>query len=273
MIFLKRLFKFYINSSLHVACSVLALAHLTLLRLGGSGSFSFLCTVFFAAIFGYNFVKYFGLAKFHYRSLTTKLKEIQTLSILCLIGFIFCFLMIKNSLKLSLLVLGLITFFYGMPLKCVSSKSLRRITGLKIYVIAFVWAVTTSFLPQLENGLELADIHYIWIFERFIFILVLMLPFEIRDMYFDDLKLSTIPQRIGLYNTKILGYFGVFLLFVFISQNTNTVAFISSSLTLLFLLLFLTKSRPDRSVYFTAFWVESLPIIWWIMWFVLDKLK
>ena len=90
---------------------------------------------------------------------------------------------------------------------------------------------------------------------------------------FDDLKLSTIPQRIGLYNTKILGYFGVFLLFVFISQNTNTVAFISSSLTLLFLLLFLTKSRPGRSVYFTAFWVESLPIIWWIMWFVLDKLK
>jgi uncharacterized integral membrane protein len=92
-------------------------------------------------------------------------------------------------------------------------------------------------------------------------------------MYFDDLKLSTIPQRIGLYNTKILGYFGVFLLFVFISQNTNAVAFISSILTLLFLLLFLTKSRPDRSVYFTAFWVESLPIIWWIMWFVLDKLN
>ena len=146
-----------------MACSVLALAHLTRLRLEGSGSFSFFCTVFFAAVFGYNFVKYFGLAKFHYRSLTTKLKEIQTLSILCLIGFIFYFLMINNALKLSLLVLGIVTFFYGMPLKCISSKSLRRITGLKIYILAFVWAVTTSFIPQLESGRELTDINYIWI--------------------------------------------------------------------------------------------------------------
>ena len=267
MNFLKRLFKFYINSSLHVGCSVLALAHLTLLRSGDSVSLSFFFALFFATVFGYNFVKFFGLAKFHYRSLTTKLKEIQVLSAFCFVGFIVCFFWLKTEVQYSLFFLGLITFFYGMPLKWIASNSLRKISGLKIYIIAFVWAVTTVLLPQLQSGLEFFQIDYIWILERFVFIFVLMFPFEIRDMNFDDLKLSTIPQSIGLSNTKKLGYFGVFLLSVFLifGHEFKKSEFISTIMMLLILVIFLAKSSPKRPLYFTAFWVEALPIFWWIL--------
>ena len=42
-----------------------------------------------------------------------------------------------------------------------------------------------------------------------------MLPFEIRDMQYDSLKLSTIPQRIGVMKTKIIG---VFMLLFFLLE-------------------------------------------------------
>jgi len=273
--FLKRLFKFYINSSVHVAFSVLALAHLTPLRFGYSLPRPFFFALFFAAVFGYNFVKFFGLAKFHYRSLTTKLKEIQILSAFCFIGFVICFFGLKAQVQSSLIFLGLITFFYAMPLKWNSSKSLRKISGLKIYIIAFVWAATTAFLPQLQIGLELTRIDYWWVLERFVFIFILMLPFEIRDMNFDDLKLSTIPQRLGLKNTKKIGYLGVLLLFVSLifAHNFNVVEFNSSLLTLLLLVFFLFKSSTKKTQYFTAFWVEALPIFWWVLWIGFELLN
>lgn len=275
MSFLKRLFKFYINSSIHVAFSVLALSHLTLLRMKETADLVFLLTLFCATIFGYNFVKYFGLAKFHYRSLTTKLKEIQILSVFCFLGFMISFFKLKSNIQWSLFFLGLITFLYGVPFQWTLFKSLRKIGGLKIYIIAFVWAVTTAFLPQLQSGIELDKIHYLWVVERFVFIFILMLPFEIRDMNFDDLKLSTIPQRMGLTNTKKLGYLGVLLLFIsLIFENEfNLLEFISTTLILLLLIYFLIKSSPQKPTYFTAFWVEALPIFWWILWMVIELLK
>ncbi len=215
------------------------------------------------------------MAKFHYRSLTTKLKEIQILSAFCIVGFMVCFFNLKSNVQYSLFFLGLITFFYGMPLKWVASKSLRKISGLKIYIIAFVWAATTAFLPQLQSGLDLFQIHYMWILERFVFIFILMLPFEIRDMNFDDLKLSTIPQSIGLSNTKKIGYLGVFILlsFLIFGNEFKASEFISTILMILILVVFLAKSSPKRPLYFTAFWVEALPIFWWVLWTGFELLK
>jgi hypothetical protein len=92
-----------------------------------------------------------------------------------------------------------------------------------------------------------------------------MLPFEIRDMNFDDLKLSTIPQKIGLFNTKKLAYFGILVLIFFLYSNTSKLEIISISIMLTILCVFIVKSRPQNSFYYTAFWVEALPIFWWLM--------
>ena len=135
-----------------MACSVLALSYLTILKTNFSVDFFFLFALFFATVFGYNFVKYFGLAKFHYRSLTTKLKEIQVLSILCVFGFTICFFQLKSNVQWSLLFLGIITFFYGTPLKWFSNNSLRKISGLKIYIIAFVGQLQLGF-NGVTNGI------------------------------------------------------------------------------------------------------------------------
>ena len=261
MNFINRLFKFYLNSSLHIAFSVLSLSFIT------AQSFAIKCDknlflfLFCSSVLAYNFIKYFGISKFYYRSLTTRLKEIQLLSLFCFFGLIITFFEVDNTTKLLVLCLGAVTFFYEIPFERVAS--LRRIKGLKIYIIALVWAMTTVLLPLLEAGVEFQVSIFLTFIQRFIFILVLMLPFEIRDLNNDDLWLSTIPQKIGITTSKRLGFLGLFLIFLlsFLLHN-NEIDILISTIVMVVTGLFLLFSHPKKPFYFTAFWVESVPVFW-----------
>lgn len=271
MMLLKRLLDFYINSSLHVALAVLSFCVLTTYELDLNSSIVLFSTVFCAAIVGYNFVKYFGLAKFYYRSLTTKLKYIQLVSALSILGLGYAFLQLQSATQMLLFFLGLITFFYAIPMGLKTPKNLRSIGGVKIYIIAFVWAMTTVALPILESQLSLNFEHWILIVQRTFIIIVLMLPFEIRDLDLDQIYLSTIPQKIGVRNTKIIGYalLGDALLLEFVKHQFDQNRFLIVVFLVVISILFLAKSTPKRSRYYTAFWVEAIPIltlgILWIM--------
>ena len=261
MNFINRLFKFYLNSSLHIAFSVLSLSFIT------AQSFAIKCDknlflfLFCSSVLAYNFIKYFGISKFYYRSLTTRLKEIQLLSLFCFFGLIITFFELNNTTKLLVLCLGAVTFFYEIPFERVAS--LRRVKGLKIYIIALVWAMTTVLLPLLEAVVEFEVSIFLTFIQRFIFILVLMLPFEIRDLNNDDLWLSTIPQKIGITTSKRLGFLGLFLIFLlsFLLYN-NSIDILTSTIVMMVTGLFLLFSHPKKPFYFTAFWVESVPVFW-----------
>ena len=58
---------------------------------------SFYSAVFCGSVSGYNFVKYFGLTKFYYRSLTTRLKYIQLVSFLSFMGFVVVFFQLHQN--------------------------------------------------------------------------------------------------------------------------------------------------------------------------------
>ena len=124
---LKRLLDFYINSSLHVSVSVLSFCVLTAYESNLYLTTDFYVSIFCASIVGYNFVKYFGLAKFYYRSLTTRLKYIQWVSVLSLIGLGYTFCLLQNTTQLLLIFLGLITFLYAIPLGIKTPKNVRSI--------------------------------------------------------------------------------------------------------------------------------------------------
>ena len=147
MTLFKRFLDFYINSSLHVALAVLSFSVLTGYELNLMGSIFFYSATFCASVAGYNFVKYFGLTKFYYRSLTTKLKYIQLVSVLSLTGFGFVIFQLQQSSQIVYVFLALITFLYAIPMGIKTPKNLRSVGGVKIYIIAFVWAITTVVLP------------------------------------------------------------------------------------------------------------------------------
>lgn len=266
---LKRILNFYINSSIHVALTVYALTWVTLIEFGLDYDKDVLYFVFFATISGYNFVKYFGIAKFHHRSLANWLKAIQLFSLIAFIAMCYYAFHLKTNTLLILCVFGLITFLYAIPLVPMryfrdNQKNLRQISGLKIYVIAFVWAFTTVIFPLIDNEVVISTDAVITFTQRFLFVIVLMFPFEIRDLNYDSLKLATIPQRIGIKNTKIIGVLLLIVFFVLecFKDELMSNSIVSTLIVMFVTLLLLIFSNKNQSKYYSAFWVESLPIVW-----------
>lgn len=272
MRFFFKLLDFYINSSFHVALSVVSLCFITINTLQIQHDINLLFFVFFASITGYNFVKYFGLAKFHHRSLATWLKWIQIFSAICFAGMVYFTFQLRRETIIFLGILGLITFLYAIPLAprkwfLDNKKNLRSISGLKVYLIALVWSGVTVFLPLFNAEVLMSTDVVILGIQRFLLVLLLMLPFEIRDLNYDSVKLATIPQQIGISKTKILGFIiaAIYLLLCEFYQNIGGKEIIWRATVILISLAFLGFSNTRSSKYYTSLWVESIPIFWAVM--------
>lgn len=272
MFFLKRLFEFYINSSIHVAIAVCSLTLITLLSFEIAPDKNLILFIFFASISGYNFIKYFGLAKFYHRSLATWLKQIQLFSILCFLALGYFAFLLEFRTLVYLGIFGVITFLYAMPFlpkklfQDIGLK-LRTISGLKIYVIAFVWAGITVIVPLINEGYPFnADVIFTFS-QRFIYIIAATLPFEIRDMRLDSLSLSTIPQKIGLKLTKSIGAILMILFFLmeFLKEETSNSEVFKLLIIAILTTLLVVFSKIEQSKYYSSFWVEGLPILWLLL--------
>lgn len=272
---LKQCLNFYINSSIHVALAVYALAYITLLYFNLPYNEAVLYFLFYGTITGYNFVKYFGLAKFHHRSLTKRLKVIQLFSLFCFVLMAYYALQLAAITLACIALLGLITFFYAIPflpkrIFVDKHQNLRSVGGLKVYVIALVWALATVFLPLLEaKVIENLNVFSLLalLFERFLLVIALMLPFEIRDLKYDNLKLSTIPQRIGVKNTKAIGAV-LAVLIAFLSFLNHSISNDRAIVTCVIMVIYiglLANAKIDQSKYYSSFWVEGIPILWIVL--------
>ncbi|MGM5470504.1 hypothetical protein ACS386_09525 [Flavobacteriaceae bacterium LMO-SS05] len=269
---LRQLFDFYINCSIHVALAVVSLSWLTLLEFQVLFDETILYFIFFAAVTGYNFVKYFGLAKFHHRSLARWLKSIQVFSFFCFILMVYYAFKIQIRTLCYIGGLGLVTFLYAIPflprrLFMDEKQNLRDVGGIKIYIIALVWTGATVFLPLVNNDIPISDDIILSAIQRFIFVIALMLPFEIRDLQYDSLKLSTIPQKIGEKWTKIMGV--VLLVFFYVLEFFKSEV-VSKRLVILLLItvimfLFILFAKKYQGKYYSGFWVEGIPIFWLLL--------
>ncbi|WP_425077454.1 hypothetical protein [Psychroserpens sp. S379A] len=267
----KSILDFYINSSIHVALAIVAMSCVTCLEFAIVLDVSMLSFIGFASITGYNFVKYFGLAKFHHRSLSNKLKTIQIFSLFCFLAMCYFLMQLSATSLVVISVFAVITFLYAIPLLpnrffIDKKKKLRSVGGLKVYIIALVWSGVTVVLPLINDAYHMHSDVVISAIQRFIFVIVLMLPFEIRDLNYDSLKLATIPQRIGVKRTKIIGFILSVLVVAleFFKNDINLNHLLSLAVIIFTTLVFLKFSTRLQGKYYSSFWVESIPI-WWLV--------
>lgn len=272
---LKQILNFYIHSSIHVAVSAVSLTWITFLEFHMPCDSYLLLVVFFASITGYNFVKYFGIAKFHHRSLAGWLKAIQIFSLFCFIFLGYCALQLHVDAILFIGCLGLATFLYAIPFLPTyfyldDKQNLRNIGGLKVYIIALVWTGVTVCLPIINNEQAIGEATIITGIQRFIFIIALMIPFEIRDLKYDSLKLATLPQKMGVRQTKGMGMLLLVLFFFleFFKHETSYEILIITGLIAFIISVFIIYSKKEQGKYYCSFWVESIPIIWLLFWLV-----
>lgn len=259
----KRLFDFYINSSIHVALAVVSLCLVTSLHFDVPPDSDLLFFVFFGSITGYNFVKYAGIAKLHHRSLARGLRLIQIFSFFSFLLFLWSAFWVSLEVLLWTGIFGLLTLLYALPVFS-KNRNLRSISGVKIFIIALVWAGVTVVLP-LFPGEELRTGNVILEFlQRFLLVLAWIFPFEIRDLRYDLRQLGTIPQRVGVTRTKILGISllaaAVFLEALKVKPAAGE--FLALLITAGISAMFIWKAKERQSSYYSSFWVEAIPVIW-----------
>ena len=157
---LKNIFNFYINSSVHVALAVVSLAAVSIVKFNLEYDYNLLAFIFFASVTGYNFVKYAGIAKLHHLSLAKNLRLIQIFSFICFVVLIyFIFQQTKDVIIISS-ILGVFTALYALPLLG-GDTNLRGISGIKIFIIAMVWAGATVVTSSCWSFRTLQFRHYL----------------------------------------------------------------------------------------------------------------
>ncbi len=261
---LKRIFDFYIDASIHVALSAFSMFWVSLYFLNISEPVSHLSYfVFFATIPCYNFIKYGVEAKKYLIVATQYHKNIQVLSIIALgIALYHAYFLEQRTLG-TLLLLAVCSGLYAIPV-LPGARNLRSLGVFKIFIVAGVWAGVTVSVPALEGNIGLTwDVHMETI-QRFIMVLVLLIPFEVRDLAYDDLALKTIPQRFGVVFTNFWGGVLTLLFFfmTFLKDHITYIEVIAKGLLFLTLGIILMENKRKQKKYFASFWVESVPIFW-----------
>lgn len=122
--------------------------------------------------------------------------------------FLVSFFTMPSEYRRGFLLVGLVALLYAIPV--FGFKRLRDIPYIKIFLIAGVWAYLTLAWPLMAEGVEWR----LWIFpfvERFLFILAITIPFDVRDSEMDQAYgLKTLASLFG--SVRALRVAGIILI-------------------------------------------------------------
>lgn len=262
----KLIVDFYIKGSIHVGLSCYALVRMTQHMFHISYEDSIAHFAFFGTIVGYNFVKYDALARAKKIQMRNELKAIALFSFCCFILVGYYFFQLQRVTQIVAVVFLSITLLYTLPF-FPTKRNARNWAGVKIYIVALCWVGVTLGLPILNAEIPITADFYLKCLQRFILIFVLVLVFEIIDLANDDPHLKTVPQQIGVRRTKLLGLLLLlpFYFLEFLKSNFDKNQLVVNLLLVIMISLFLIFANDKRSKYYTSFWVESIPIVWWML--------
>lgn len=259
----KKIIDFYVDSSIHVALAAYAFIRMTMLLLNISYDESVACFGFYGTITAYNCIKYFLFFIQREAQITIKLKLIFVISLISCSVSIYYYFQLETISKLLSLFAFCIALIYGFSLFG-GLKAARNWIGFKVFLVVFSWTIITFLLPVVNAKLEFTQGLFLCGIQRFVLIYALMCVFEIVDLQFDAISLQTIPQRIGVKQTKLVGF--TYLILYLILEFFKTNQFILIDLFFVGLIgTFICFSSRNRSKYYSNFWVESIPIFWWLI--------
>jgi len=151
------------------------------------------------------------------------------------------------------LIVGILVLLYPI---------LGKFVWIKIFLVSFVVTFIKFYIPfQTAKLLPLE--FYISLIQRFIILISLLIPFEIMDSTSDDETLGTLPQIFGINSSKMLGILLVipFILLEFLKLHPSYLVLPIGIVTV----TFIDFTELKRNKYYTSFWVESVPIFWWLL--------
>lgn len=268
MSLLKKWFSFYVFANIHVGLAAFCLTQITMNEFAAENR-SLAYFVFFSTILAYNFMRVFQLNRINSTIaiwIRSNKNGLIVLNSICLVLVVFLSLNFRPSTILVLLPFLLASFFYVIPGSS-RLKGLRHVPGFKLFLISFTWAGVTLYLPLFVAQLQETDGIWIAFVQRFLFIMALAIPFDIRDAHFDFPDLKTLPQLIGIKSSKVVAILAMIifaLLELYRITNIDAAFIVSIVITVLAILLIL-GSVVGQKRFYSSFWVESVPVFWYIL--------
>lgn len=271
---LKKLFRFYVFSNIHVALAGFCLTLLTVFKFNTS-SFYYAIFVFFAIMLSYTFIREvevrLGKIKWYKAWYEENFKKVFFLNAIggSVLFFLFWFKKIELFSLGILVPFFLVTLFYVIPIykSCFLEFSFRSFPFIKIYSIALVWGGVTVLFPLSGALVNYVD-KWLYFIQVVLFIIAITIPFDIRDVATDEKKIQTIPQLVGVKKAKYIGVFLAILFAVvelFKPEFSLEVPFVG-----ILIITFNLLVSPFKKRLFTSFWVEATPIFWLLMYLFVE---
>ncbi|MCG8581602.1 MAG: hypothetical protein MI866_16875, partial [Bacteroidales bacterium] len=196
--YLKEIKHSFIYSNLWVALSLASLSSITALQFNGNLCF-YTAFCFSIAFAGYNYmywsVFFTSPSKLNPDRRTWMQQHKPIMLITGLLTFATCIFLsdqIIKSAQTEFLIFIILSSFYIIPTR--KNIGLRWIPGVKILIITSAWTLLSTL--QISNtDIKQSTTIYISIW---LIILSVTIPFDIRDIRTDHLKMKTIPQLIGI---------------------------------------------------------------------------
>lgn len=151
--------------------------------------------------------------------------------------------------------IGMVSFFYSGSWNK-KGYNLRRLPYLKIYIIAVSWVAMTVVLPWFETGFINIFENSLLILSIFLLIVGMTIPFDIRDLKFDNIRQRTIPQLLGMRLSKVISISLVVLslvLLLYLSQLFNILLVVSG----LFTIFIISRADSKKSEFYYSGLLEG----------------
>lgn len=180
-----------------------------------------------------------------------------------LVGLVY----LKEVTIICLAVLALFSMQYSYALFW---SKFREISGLKIFVIAFVWASSIVFVPLVDSGIGIGGYVHLFI-SVFLFVLAISIPFDLRDIKTDSSSLGTFPQKYGEARSLDIANVSLVLSVVFFlwaQDDISNLFSVSYLISMLYTSFIFKKSNQFHKDDFVGIWVElssAIPFLVYII--------
>ncbi len=269
---IETVFNFYLDASCHVALAVVSLTYLTYSSLNIPLNTDVFLFTFFGTIGTYNFIKFYGpVMNISRANWDIFIQTTLFLSTFCLLMSTYYLSQLPIKVWFCIPFLFVLIAAYNWPFGK-GGKNLRSLGILKVFLVAIVWAIATVVLPVLASDLLFHwDVGILFI-QQIVLVLVLLIPFEIRDINIDQSNLKTIPQRFGIKKTRVIGYvlIAVYFSLLFFKDSVDSSEIVERALLSLLLVAVVSRATIKQHKYYASFFVESIPIVWALLVFVLN---
>jgi len=276
--FLRKLIDLILYSSLWIAVCATAQVLLTYELIGNPQGIDIYTSFVFASTIGlYGLHRLVGInivRAFEHEGRFAVIKQYRShILVYTVIGFIaaavlFSLLSAKTWLYLILPIA--ISAAYVIPTNK-TGKRLRDFPLIKVFLLASSWSLLTTTVPLLNIGYTDPASASLIFLERFLFVIAITIPFDIRDMEVDaGTGLRTLPHLLGVPRSKILA-----ILLLFFSAIIGIILFAQGvypadmqplySIFIVITSLLIWGSRTGRSDYYYSGLLDGTMILLYLL--------